>query len=126
VVSKIHRLANERVVNLGQLHQEKFVFMSRKCGRGFYDDAISLCTNAHFSPHIVAEAGDIGALFMLVEMNSGVTILPSCWKDYLASGDNLAYIGIDDPKAFREIGLTWNPKNKNPRLKRFLKEMGLI
>ena len=75
VVPAGHRLARRRRVELSELAREPFVGFPRARSPGFFDQIMSLCRAAGFTPRIVQEAPMID-LMSLVIAGFGVSIVP--------------------------------------------------
>lgn len=76
VLPKEHSLANKRAFTLRDLREESFVAYGRKWAPGFFDQIISICSGAGFTPNIVQETGEMYTAIALVAAGQGVAILP--------------------------------------------------
>lgn len=71
-----HGLATKSKFSLGDLREERFVAYGRKWAPGFFDQIVSLCSAAGFTPNIVQETGEMYTAIALVAAGQGVAILP--------------------------------------------------
>lgn len=81
-----HRLATKSRVPLRQLAAEPFIIFPRAQGVGFYDQLVSLCRQAGFSPRVVQEASQMQTILSLVAARLGVALIPATVQS-LRSGD---------------------------------------
>ena len=70
-----HRLSTQRVIRLGALRDEAFVFFRRTNSR-FAQHLWECCIAAGFAPRVVQEAVEASALLALVAARFGVALLP--------------------------------------------------
>lgn len=73
---KGHPLANKSRITINDLRDESFVFISRGVCPTLYDNFLSLCQNAGFSPQILQEVTGYQNLIGLVAAGIGITLLP--------------------------------------------------
>jgi DNA-binding transcriptional LysR family regulator len=73
-----HFLAQYRVVPLGKLENEPFVFYARSAGEFAWEATMRLCERRGFRPRIVQEAPHWQTIIGLVAAGIGVTIAPTC------------------------------------------------
>jgi DNA-binding transcriptional LysR family regulator len=76
VLPRLHPLAKNRMVRIGQLMKEPFVLFPRKIGTDFHDRITGLCREAGFTPNIAQEAIEWYTLIHLVGANMGIAIAP--------------------------------------------------
>jgi DNA-binding transcriptional LysR family regulator len=126
VMSVRHPLASENIIQVKQLRQEKFCIMERMVNTGLYSDIITICNKANFAPQVAAESNAIQGLMIALEMNFGVTILPSSWRDHILFPERYAFIDLDGPDVCSDVGFAWRKENQNPTLHQFLEEAHLL
>ena len=63
-------------MRLGRLRAEPFVFFPRSIGPSFYDEVMSQCRRAGFTPLVVQEARQWSSIISLVSAGIGVSIGP--------------------------------------------------
>ncbi len=73
-----HSLAKQKNVRLKSLAGEPFVQFHRKGAPGLFDEVISSCRRAGFSPRVVNEPNFMATVMTLVESGLGVSLIPRC------------------------------------------------
>lgn len=119
-----HRLTKQRTVALKSLAQEPFVMFPRARGPAFYDQLMSLCARAGFSPRIVQEAAQLD-IVSLVAAGFGVSIMPSSMRNFRRPG--LVFRGIVGAPQV-ELLIVWRHQNLSPALHNFValvRELGV-
>lgn len=76
VLPKEHALARKKNFSVRDLRDEHFVAYGRKWAPGFFDQIVSICSAAGFTPNIVQETGEMYTAIALVAAGQGVAILP--------------------------------------------------
>jgi DNA-binding transcriptional LysR family regulator len=76
VLPRGHRLLARRTVSLRDLSAEPFVLVARRVVTLVYDQILSACNAAGFTPRIVQEGSQIHAVAGLVAAGCGVSVLP--------------------------------------------------
>jgi len=113
----IHRLAKQKVVRLKSLAGEPFVQFHRKGARTLFDEVISVCRRAGFSPRIVNEPDFMATVLTLVESGLCVSIVPRC----VASLKRPLVIRSIIPKSARiPLCIAWRKSSGNPAVPAFL------
>ena len=123
VVSKEHPLACLSSASLEQFRSVPLILMSHRNNPGLYDMSMSLYMDLGFMPRIIDDINDERTVNMLVEIGLGMTIVPSCWEDFVSPA--LKFIDIEGVDVEHEFGIAWNKHNTNPCLKLFLRELGV-
>lgn len=90
-----HRLAQEERVDLAELADERFIFVSRSTAPGFFDDCIALCQDYGFSPAVVEEGNTPAALYGMVAAGLGVSLGPE-------SASRIPWSGVTFKRPTRE------------------------
>jgi DNA-binding transcriptional LysR family regulator len=111
-----HRLAGRSRIALGALAREPFVVFPRQRGPAFFDQLVSMCRRAGFTPHIVQEAPQLDIL-SLVAAGFGVAILPASIREARRDGIVVRPI-VAAPST--ELLVTWRADNASPVLREFL------
>ncbi|MGO2132914.1 MAG: LysR substrate-binding domain-containing protein [Halomonas sp.] len=78
VVPEGHRLAHRKRLALSELEQEDFVLFQRGQATGLFDQIISACGDADFSPRIQRQPALMQTLLSEVAAGLGIAIVPSC------------------------------------------------
>lgn len=81
-----HPLSRRRTVPLGALSLEPFVLFSRPVGSGLYDQIISACHRAGFSPRVTQEASQVTSIVNLVAAGLGVSLVPASMQKIHSEG----------------------------------------
>ena len=94
-----HPLARKRTVPLGALSLEPFVLFSRPVGSGLYDQIISACHRAGFSPRVTQEASQVTSIVNLVAAGLGVSLVPASMQKIHSEGIAYRPLASDAPVA---------------------------
>src|SRR6266481_1892129 len=114
---RIHRLAWQKIVRLKSLAGEPFDQFHRKGSRSLFDEVISVCRPAGFSPRIVNEPDFMATVLTLVESGLCVSIVPRC----VASLKRPVLIRSIIPKSARiPLRVAWRKSSDNPAVLAFL------
>ncbi|NBD23073.1 LysR substrate-binding domain-containing protein [Paenibacillus glycinis] len=111
---KNHPLAERQSLSLRELENEKFVMYSRSANRMIFDDFISLCHLAGFSPVINQEAANESAIISLVAAGVGVSLVASSISR--VRPDEVAYRRLIDPPLISEAAVLWKEEKQLPIL----------
>ena len=117
VLPKDHRLA-PGPVDLRALAGERFVLVARETSPSLFDRTISLCSDAGFSPEIVATGSVWSSVVLLVQAGEGIAILPSNLQQKGAS--DLAFCPLTARGASIELLMAWSPGRDCAILRAFL------
>jgi DNA-binding transcriptional LysR family regulator len=113
-----HALASRTSIPLPMLAQEGFVMFSRQQGMTFYDQVVSLCHQAGFSPNVVQEAVQIPTVLGLVSAGMGVTLVPASVRKLRLAG--VVYRNLEQVDRITELALAYRPDDESPVLSAFL------
>jgi DNA-binding transcriptional LysR family regulator len=94
-----HPLSRRRRVPLGALSLEPFVLFSRTVGAGLYDQIISACHRAGFSPRVTQEASQVTSIVNLVAAGLGVSLVPASMQKIHSQGVTYRPLESDAPVA---------------------------
>jgi len=114
---KAHRLARRRRVPLKVLAGEAFVSFPRDLAPVLYDQLISMCQRAGFSPDIVQEA-QMQTIVSLVAAGIGVALVPATLQNLSRRG--LVYRPLAGTVAKLQLAVAWRRDNRSPLLEAFL------
>jgi DNA-binding transcriptional LysR family regulator len=78
VIPEGHRLAGKRILRVGDLGKEPFIFFARRMGPLAFDRTMACCERSDFRPNIVQEAPQWPTLVRLVAAGLGVSLAPAC------------------------------------------------
>jgi DNA-binding transcriptional LysR family regulator len=73
-----HPLAKESRIKLEKLASEPFVLFHRVGAPSLFDEAVTMCCRAGFSPKVRHEPDLMTTVFVLVESGLGVSLVPGC------------------------------------------------
>lgn len=110
-----HALAARKRLRLQQLKAEPFVLFSRPFGSGLYDEIISACRRAGFSPRIGQEASQITSIINLVAAGLGVSLVPASMQQVHSPGVAYRPILGDAPKA--RLSLAYRADDTSPTVR---------
>jgi DNA-binding transcriptional LysR family regulator len=113
-----HILASQPTVALSTLANEPFILFPRPLAPRVYDQIISLCQQAGFSPHIVQEAMQMQTIVSLVAGNIGVAIVPVSLQNMQRTG--VVYKPLQEQTPCSEIAVAWRNDNPSPTTEQFL------
>ena len=109
-----HPLADDEVIDLGALREERFVMFSRETARALHDHLVSLCANAGFVPKLGLEAAQLLSAVALVSTGLAVAVVPASMSRSGIPG--VRYLGlrreVKRPSAF----LVWHSDGAGPGL----------
>lgn len=100
-----HPLAKRKRVPLAALSLEPFVLFSRPVGSGLYDQIVSACHRAGFSPRVTQEASQVTSIVNLVAAGLGVSVVPSSMRKIHSEG--IVFRALEDNDAVAQMSLVW-------------------
>ena len=113
-----HPLAVYPALSAETLAHEDFIIFPRPQGPGLYDQIISLCQQAGFSPHIVQEAIQMQTILGLAAAGLGVALVPASARHLRSAG--VAYRVLQPSVIHVEMALAWSKDATWPTLQAFL------
>ena len=113
-----HRLSQHAKIAMRLLVDEPFVVFPRSLAPELYDQIISLCQRARFTPRIVQEAMQLPTIVSLVAAGIGVAVIPASLQNLGRAGVSYRTIREATPKA--ELAVAWRPERSSPLLQPFL------
>jgi DNA-binding transcriptional LysR family regulator len=113
-----HPLVEQAQVSLASLASEPFILFPRPLAPGLYDQIISLCQQAEFSPNVVQEAIQMQTIVSLVASEIGIAIVPVSLQNLQRTG--VVYKPLIEPTPQAAIALTWRTQDMSPTVQRFL------
>lgn len=120
VLPDIHTLAKDAPlpISIKQLSEEAFILFPRNIGSVLYDEIISLCRQAGFSPNVVQEAFPQQTILGLVAAAIGVSLIHDSVRTLGQAG--VVFRDLIEPTPQLETAIAWNPNTTNPVLPSFL------
>lgn len=113
-----HILADGSKVTLSSLAGEPFILFPRPLAPRAYDQIISLCQQAGFSPNIVQEAMQMQTIVSLVAGGIGVAIVPVSLQNMQRTG--VVYKPLQEQTPCSEIAVAWRNDDRSPTIEPFL------
>ncbi len=113
-----HALAAASYVSLEELAAEPFVMCSRQQGPTFYDQTISLCNQAGFSPIVAQEAVQMPTVMGLVSVGLGIALVPASVQNLQMTG--ITFRRLAGVTQTTELALGWRLDDESPVLLAFL------
>ena len=113
-----HPLAAQSQVSLQRLSTERFILFPRPFATGLYDQIISLCQQAGFSPKIVQEAIQMQTIVSLVAADIGIAIVPSSLQNLQRTG--VVYREFVESTPTVAIALLCCKADTSPTVQRFV------
>ena len=114
-----HRLSQHAKIAIRLLAGEPFVVFPRSLAPELYDQIISLCQRARFTPRIVQEAMQLPTVVSLVAAGIGVAVIPASLQNIGRTGVSYRPIRETTPKA--ELAVAWRPERPSLLLQLFLR-----
>jgi len=112
-----HSLIHHPTISLNLMAGEPFILFPRPLAPGLYDQIISLCQWAGFSPHVVQEAIQMQTIVSLVAAELGVAIVPASLRHLQRTG--VVYKTLQEPTPMAEIAMIWRCTQPSPTVQRF-------
>lgn len=86
IVNQNHPLASKGSFDLAKLKNEQFILFNRDEALGLFDETITQCKKAGFSPNIISQPKHMQTLVTEVAANLGVAIAPYCVRKLYSKG----------------------------------------
>lgn len=106
-VSKENSLSRKKKIKIKDIENQSFIALTTDYS--FQKNIEKLCAENGFIPNIMFESNDVEVMFKLVLDNFGIAFMPEYWWDKERSNLPIK-IEIEDTKAERLIGVSWNEK----------------
>jgi DNA-binding transcriptional LysR family regulator len=114
-----HKKSAKSYKGLSEFANENFILTPRNAGERYFDNIISLCSRAGFSPNIVHESVYENATIRLVENNIGISIFPTSFKR--AFNAKVKFVELKDIPDRLQLSIAWKGNNSNPSLLTMIK-----
>jgi DNA-binding transcriptional LysR family regulator len=102
---------------LEKLRDAPFILFPRPNAPGLYDDVVSCCRAAGFSPRVEQEAIQMQTIVSLVSAELGVALIPASLTNLRRTG--VVYKALRQESPLTEIHLAWRRGDELPALKVF-------
>ncbi|MEO8157687.1 MAG: LysR family transcriptional regulator [Betaproteobacteria bacterium] len=103
---------------LEQLASAPFILFPRPYAPGLYDDIVSCCKAAGFSPRVEQEAIQMQTIVSLVSAELGVALIPASLTNLQRTG--VTYKFLKDGSPLTEVHLAWRRGDELPALRVFV------
>ncbi len=103
---------------LAKLKDQPFILFPRQMAPGLYDDVVSFCRAAGFSPRVEQEAIQMQTIVSLVSAELGVALIPASLTNLRRTG--VTYKALKDASPLTEIHLAWRRGDELPALRVFV------
>lgn len=113
-----HPLTQAPEVALSSLAGEAFILFPRPQAPRAYDQIISLCLQAGFSPTIVQEAMQMQTIVSLVAGGIGVAIVPVSLQNLQRTG--VVYKPLQELTPYFEVAVAWRRQDTSVTVQKFL------
>lgn len=102
---------------LAKLRDAPFILFPRPMAPGMYDDILSFCRSAGFSPRVEQEAVQMQTIVSLVSAELGVALIPASISNMQRTG--VTYKSLREVSPLTEIHLAWRGGDEMPTLRVF-------
>lgn len=117
VLPKKHPLAALRVVPVRRLKSEPFVLFAPTVGKEAWRRTLQLCESQGFQPRVVQEGPQWPTILRLVGAGLGVTLIPSCVKQFADS--EVVWRKVSPAGYFSTIDLAYRKDSSRPNAQAF-------
>ena len=100
-----------------RLADSAFILFPRHMAPGLYDDVVSFCRSAGFSPRVEQEAVQMQTIVSLVSAGLGVALIPASLRHLGRTG--VVYRQLREVSPLTEIALAWRARDARPTLAAF-------
>ena len=121
VVAVVHAddpLAGDGGVPLARLHDRPFILFPRALAPAWFDEVVSACHAAGFSPRVVQEAVGIDVTLGLVAAGLGVALLPASVRTL--HREDVVYVALAAPVPVQRTAIVWRRDEPSPVVQGFL------
>jgi DNA-binding transcriptional LysR family regulator len=113
-----HRLGGEAGISLQSLAQETLIMFPRSIAPVLYDEVMSACQRAGFSPQLGQESTQVASAVSMVAAGFGVSIVPQSIRQVAATG--VTYHAIDGPGPKAQIVIAYRSTEFSKVVRDFL------
>lgn len=106
-----HKLAGHKSIKLADISDENFVLFPRSISPAYFDNVVSACRSAGFSPRILHEATSVSSQLAFVACGQGVAIVPSALEKMNTTGVKTK--PLRDTVDVVTIAVAWNKHRPN-------------
>lgn len=121
VLPEAHSINKSNFMDLTQLADESFILFDPTYSPSYFDKVMQVFSEQGFSPKVTHNTIHANSIYKLIEHNFGVSIVPKSLQSKYHKG--IKFIELDRIPQRTVLSAVWNVDNRNPVLKRFLKEV---
>lgn len=118
VVNQDHSLAKKQYIDWAQLQNDKLILFNRDEAQGLFDETISLCKRAGFSPNIISQPRHMQTLVTEVSAGLGVAIAPFCVRKLYTEGCH--FIALKKANAHIPLQIQYKQINSSATVQAFV------
>ncbi|MEL0630448.1 LysR family transcriptional regulator [Psychromonas aquatilis] len=118
VVNHNHPLANTHSIGLSKMKNEQFIIFNRDEALGLFDETITICKQAKFSPNIVSQPRHMQTLVTEVAAGLGVAIAPFCVSKLYSEGCH--FIKLENVETKMPVQIQYKQSNDNATVNAFV------
>lgn len=118
VLSDRNPLAARPSLRLEDLSKQRFIIFPRVIGPRLYDEIISLCQQAGFSPELILEASPAQSIIALAAADFGIGLIASDLQQFGRPG--VVYRSLDGPAPHLTLGVAHQRDDTSPAIQTFL------
>jgi DNA-binding transcriptional LysR family regulator len=113
-----HQLARHSRIELGALASEPWVLFSRAIASRLFDEIMTACADAGFSPRVVQQGLKLSTILSLVGAGLGVSLVPMSLAR--AGLRRVVYVPLAQSEPALPLALMWRRDDANPLLAPFM------
>jgi DNA-binding transcriptional LysR family regulator len=113
-----HRLADQSEIRFERLRNERWIFAPREANPDLYDELISCCHEAGFTPNVIAEMTQRPRVISQVACGVGIATLAQTMRHLCIGGTT--YHRLIRPTPVRDWYLVYRKNSSSPLLRSFI------
>lgn len=118
VLSDRNPLAARPSLRLEDLSKQRFIIFPRVIGPRLYDEIITLCQQAGFSPEVILEVTPAQSIIAMTAADYGIGLIASSLQQFDRPG--VVYRPLEGPAPYLTLGLAYNRDDTSPAIRTFL------
>lgn len=118
VLSDRNHLASRPSLRLEDLSKERFIIFPRVIGPRLYDEIITLCQQAGFSPEVILESSPAQSIIALAAADFGIGLIASRLQQFDRPG--VTYRPLEGPAPYLTLGVAYPSDETSPAIRTFL------
>jgi DNA-binding transcriptional LysR family regulator len=118
VLSDRNPLAARTSLRLEDLSRERFIIFPRVIGPKLYDEILTLCQQAGFSPELILEASPAQSIIALAAADFGIGLIASSLQQFDRPG--AVYRPLEGPGPTLTLGVAYQSDDTSPAIRTFL------